>query len=176
MERSATRPLEGIAVLEMGSSLAGPFAARVLAELGAWVGPSRVGVMSLVDSHRPETRSRLVPVDPAQLKRRPADGRHESDDGLGLDATAERAPSRILPCPLHVGRLAPGQLVSADRAMFTIADLEHTCRLDRVEWWSSRPVCRDYARAHLAQGDEHAEAWVYLDRLTGQGYLHGWFE
>ena len=37
MERSATRPLEGIAVLEMGSSLAGPFAARVLAELGAWV-------------------------------------------------------------------------------------------------------------------------------------------
>lgn len=37
MTRTPTRPFEGIAVLEMGSSLAGPFAARILAELGAWV-------------------------------------------------------------------------------------------------------------------------------------------
>ena len=37
MSIAPTRPLEGIAVLEMGSSIAGPFAARVLAELGAWV-------------------------------------------------------------------------------------------------------------------------------------------
>lgn len=145
----------------------------LLAELGAWVGTSRVGVMSLVDSHRPEARSRLVPVDPTQLKRR----RPDDENAKGTSAaTREKAPTRILPCPLHVGRLAPGQLVNADRAMFTIAELEHTCRLDRVEWWSSRPVCRDYARSHLAQGDEHAEAWVYLDRLTGQGYLQGWFE
>lgn len=156
----------------------------LLAELGAWVGAQRVGVMSLVDSHRPEARSRLVPVDPAQLKRRRPDDADASIDAstdARIDASTnagdqDEVPSRILPLALHVGRLAPGQLVNAGRAMFTIAELEHTCRLDRVEWWSSRPVCRDYARAHLRADDDHVEAWVYLDRLTGQGYLQGWFE
>lgn len=37
MSSNPTRPFDGVAVLEMGSSLAGPYAARILAELGAWV-------------------------------------------------------------------------------------------------------------------------------------------
>jgi protein ImuB len=162
----------------------------LLAELGAWVGDRRVGVMSLVDSHRPETRSRLVPVAPELL--RPRRTSHSEPDVPAIESLPE--PSRILPLPIHIGKVAPGCLVTAGHDLFAIEQLIHAGRLDRVEWWSPRPVCRDYARAQLqrttiSQTDERlspapshdgqrdrAEAWIYLDRLTGQGYLQGWFE
>ena len=54
--------------------------------------------------------------------------------------------------------------------------LRLTSRIDNAEWWSDSPVCRDYARAWLKSGDDCCEAWIYIDRRNGQGYLHGWLD
>jgi protein ImuB len=141
----------------------------LLGELSAWLGAGRVGVLHVADSHRPEAQSSLVPVVPG--------GRHG-----GNEATSMSEPTRLLAQPLYVGKLEQGQLLSIDRDLFVVDRLRLRARIDRVEWWTSDPVSRDYARAwiHTAGRDggtnEHGEAWMFVDRATRRGYLHGWFE
>ena len=161
----------------------------LIAELSAWIGPRRVGVLRLVDSHRPESRSRLAPVDWAdQDRRKHAVSVAAPDPRLSLIMPE---PTRILPVPIEVGRLIPGGLVNAAHTLYLVDRLRLSARIDRVEWWSPSPVCRDYARAwlrtnlrtpspHAARSvDEHAEygeAWMYVDRRNGRGYLQGRYE
>ncbi len=40
------------------------------------------------------------------------------------------------------------------------------------EWWTSDPFERDYYRVALADG---RQPWIFLDRETGDWWLHGWF-
>ncbi|MCA9620298.1 MAG: DNA polymerase Y family protein [Myxococcales bacterium] len=155
----------------------------LLAELGAWLGPDRVGMLSLLDSHRPEVRSRLVAVTPSVMSSCAAPTHPDGDQVL--------APSRLLPRPIALGKLTEGSLIPTGRELFLVDRLQHLARLDRVEWWSPSPLCRDYALAWIHHGPissgprrlherpeerEHALALVYLDRLDGQGYLQGWFD
>ena len=69
-----------------------------------------------------------------------------------------------------------------EREPFLLDRLRLHSRIDRVEWWTADPVCRDYAYAwlHTASGDEdgveHARAFIFVDRRTGAPFLHGWFE
>jgi protein ImuB len=126
-------------------------------------------VLHVADSHRPEAQSLLLPV---------ALGGRRGDS----DATSVHEPTRLLTQPLYIGKLEPGQLLSIDRDLFVVDRLRLHARIDRVEWWTSDPVSRDYAHAwlHTAGRDdsshEHGEAWVFVDRATRRGYLHGWFE
>ncbi len=158
----------------------------LLAELGAWLGPTRLGVLSEVDSHRPEARSRLVPVD---LK---------SEAGyvqMTWDSLFHPEPTRILPAPIAMGSnfaghphpgsaLATGSLIHVDHHLYLVDRLRLSARIDRVEWWSPSPVSRDYARAwvhhDLRRNDreqtERAVAWMFVDHRTKQGFLHGWYE
>ena len=63
----------------------------------------------------------------------------------------------------------------------------------RRAWWTKGVVHRDYLRVTLAEvrdsfkrgslfgsvestGDGSAEAWVFVDRRTGETFLHGWWE
>lgn len=149
----------------------------LLAELSAWLGPGRVGTLRWADSHRPEAKSVLVPVDPlrkpsATVPARPA-------GPVWLQAPE---PTRLLTLPSYLGKLKAGELVSVDSGWFIIDRLRLDMRLDRVEWWTSEPLSRDYARAWLHTGaadhsaSEYSEAWVFVDRTTGRGFLHGWFE
>jgi protein ImuB len=95
-----------------------------------------------------------------------------------------------------VGR---GAIVAVDRQLFAIERMRFVMRLDGVEWWTASPASRDYVRAWLvagpskgAQASEHppraprgvaeaspspaGEAWIYVDRTTGEAFLQGWCE
>jgi len=183
----------------------------LLAELGAGLGTHRVGVLSLGDSHRPEARSKLVPADPygtrpllvsapsqaaLSLSMGPLATGH-ADEGLAVSAPSLMLePTRILPQPIEIGRLEPDALIgvkatslrfgssSSGGNLYRIDRLELAARFDRVQWWTSAPVCRDYAHAWLRTGErnqakeppEMAEAWVYIERTSGRGFIHGWYE
>lgn len=165
----------------------------LLAELGAWLGGDRVGVLELVDTHRPEARSRLVACNPASSGVKEMETRAPA-----LVATAHAPePTRLLPEPLELtqtdavgGRVAssirPGSLVAAERHLFILDRTRLSHRLEAVEWWSAQPLRRDYLRAwfHAASGPppagrarrgdsettgasahtEHVEASLFVDR------------
>ena len=93
-----------------------------------------------------------------------------------------------------------GELLATPNALYTIDELSLLGRIDLAHWWTPKPICRDYARGvlrapspgpsqpfqpgrHLhdrrgepSAGFELSEAWAYIDRRTGRGYLHGWFD
>jgi len=173
----------------------------LLAELCAAVGPERVGILEVRDSHRPEARSACVP---APLKRlgptKPTSEAARAHDPYAGVPTSDEAPSlvipreptRLLPEPVCIGSLRPGSLLGAEHSLYLVSHLRLSSRLEGVEWWSARPVSRDYARVQLhashtlpgarraagltSERREHAEAWVFIDRVTGRTFLHGWFE
>lgn len=142
----------------------------LLAELNAHLGSERVGVLSLVDQHRPEARTRLVPVDDAMIN-----GRTKAA-ALPARFIEGDLPTRILSRPMLIPTPERGALVVIDKRPFVIEGMRHTARIDRVDWWATDPVHRDYLRAWLKHDDHVCEAWVYVDRQTGKAYVHGWFE
>ena len=152
----------------------------LLAELSAEIGADRVGVLEIVDAHRPEARSRLVPVEEA--------ARTRGAGGEPGPAPTE-GPSRLLPKPIPLGRVGRGAIVAVDRHMYAIERMRFVLRLDGVEWWTASPASRDYVRAWLASGSpagkppregaspsSSGEAWIYVDRATGEAFLQGWCE
>ncbi|MBM4358548.1 MAG: hypothetical protein FJ096_10620 [Deltaproteobacteria bacterium] len=178
----------------------------LLAELVATVGPTRVGILAVTDSHRPEARSACIPVPhaaqarttsphPRSRRSAPDHARHDSTPSTGASSPPPgdvgpasgsmlalgNEPTRLLPEPLCIGSLRPGALVGTGRTLYVVEHLRLAARLEDVEWWTVSPVSRDYARVKLRTGlsatqHEHAEAWVFVDRLTGRAFLHGWFE
>ncbi len=179
----------------------------LLSELSAEIGTERVGVLELVDDHRPELRSALVGIheaaERAALRSRAA---AKSRARAQLPLFQERGPSepaRVLPRPIPLGctqeggrRLSafqPGTALFVGKDAFTIREVRFDRRLDGVAWWSKGVVRRDYFRVRLAcsarLGPQRlavsppappsaaiADAWVFLDRHTGEVFLHGWWE
>lgn len=194
----------------------------LLAELSAEIGPDRIGTLEIVDAHRPESRSRLVPAGSARSGASGARASSASPQKLagpgeaaaGETASGETAlgePTRILPAPVSIGRVQKGAVVVIDGHEYVIERLRFEMRLHAVEWWTTSPVARDYARAWLVAkpaaqrpglkgrrppgitgsggsagltGADDAsggarpcgEAWLYVDRATGEGFLQGWSE
>jgi len=145
----------------------------LLAELSAWLGADRVGTLQIANSHRPEARSVLLPWSDSAPKKKST-----PPAPVPLFFTE---PTRLLPCPLPIGSIQPGSLISLPLKnaqpgnVFVLDGLRLSSRIDVVEWWTASPVCRDYARAWIHADDQHSQAWIYRDRRTGQAYLHGWF-
>ncbi len=173
----------------------------LLAELCAAVGPERVGVLEVRNSHRPEARSACVPAPLTRLahaKQKSATVTAHTPSALTptLDEAPSlvfpREPTRLLPEPVCIGSLRPGSILGAEHSLYLVDHLRLSSRLEGVEWWSARPVSRDYARVQLhashtlpgarraagltSERTEHVEAWVFIDRMTGRAFLHGWFE
>jgi protein ImuB len=174
----------------------------LLAELSAEIGAERVGVLEILDAHRPEARSRLAPAD---LQASPA-APPASDANANAKDPPEgpSEPTRLLPEPVPIGRVELGRTVMIDGQAYVIERLRFEMRLQSVEWWTETPASRDYARAWLvaakpSQGASFnnknintrnplrkggaeapaglaAEAWIFVDRTTGEGYLQGWSE
>lgn len=167
----------------------------ILAELSAEIGADRVGVLEIVDAHRPEARSRLTPIteEPA------AACSSSAAPGGGADEQGGGAPEpvRLLAQPIPLGRVGRGAIVAVDRHLYAIERLCFVMRLDAVEWWTPTPASRDYARAWLVSGTPSGrpslprggdlrpprdgastsscgEAWIYVDRSTGEAFLQGW--
>ncbi|AKT42233.1 hypothetical protein [Chondromyces crocatus] len=164
----------------------------LLAELSAEIGAERVGVLEVVDAHRPEARSRLVP---ASLE---AAAAGKVVDPEAPDAMALPAPARMLPRAIPLGQVGRGAIVAVDRQIFSVEGMRFVMRLDGVEWWTSTPVSRDYFKAWFSaaspasaggggrsggvgEGRQGAlgpagEAWIYVDRASGEAFLQGWCE
>jgi protein ImuB len=158
----------------------------LLAELGAELGLSRVGVLSVLDAHRPEARSRLRAFEPCAAK---------LAGSSPAEAPLPDEPARILETPVPLGRVdldgcrdlaltgevpvSPPGVVAVDQTLFALEWRRFVMRLRGVEWWTRSPVSRDYFRVWLSgaprprQGTA-GEALVYVD--AGEAFLQGWYE
>ncbi len=143
--------------------------AVLLAELSSEIGPDNVGVLRLSAVHRPEARTRLVPLGDIASPR--------SRAPLQASPSDAEFPTRVLPSPVPLEPI-PGDrfTVTIDNQLFTLQKMQPTMRLDQVEWWTMSPVCRDYARARLTSGRKNIEGWIFTDRRTGRTFLHGYFD
>jgi protein ImuB len=149
----------------------------LLAELSAEIGAERVGVLSVRAAHRPEARSRLVPITLGHDLNGASRGKGgaRASDQLSFpgewtsrppagDEIAE--PARLLAEPIPLGRLAQGAVVAVadpkslragvDPQLFAVEKISFLMRLTDVEWWSRNPTSRDYARVWLSSGDGEA--------------------
>ncbi|HTA92298.1 MAG TPA: DNA polymerase Y family protein, partial [Polyangiaceae bacterium] len=143
----------------------------LIAELASEIGEERVGTLKLVDSHRPEARSKLSQAEfetRAPHPRRSAQLRKAEPTVAELPGT----PTRLLsePYELHAP-LRIGVSLAIDRSLYTIEHLRFEQRLEGVEWWGAAPVKRDYVRLWLQGASGGFEALAYVDRNTGRRYL-----
>ena len=69
------------------------------------------------------------------------------------------------------------------RTAFVVDTIRFDWRLDGVAWWSSSAASRDYLRVTLIAPTSGArsrgcasDAWVYVDRRSGEVFLQGFWE
>ena len=188
----ATRLIEAMPrQLELESLLSGSSATAddelplVVAELSADLGEDRVGVLTVLDSHRPEQRSTLNPVFSAessvQARSHKSAARRKTAlkkarPPLTVTKTASDAPpfgppTRLLcePLPFDVP-LRVGSTLCLDHRLYVIDAVEFEARLEAVEWWS-HAISRDYVRLTLRGSSGTIEALAYVDREKNQRYL-----
>jgi protein ImuB len=186
--------------LDLESLLTGSSAAAedelplVVAELSADLGEERVGLLNVIDSHRPELRSVLRPVfaaeaSPAGAKRggRSRRGSASSEKRGAGDLKKTRPPlavkktqgtgppfgppTRLLREPLAFDvPLRVGATLGFDHRLYVIEAVEFEARLEAVEWWS-QAISRDYVRVKLRGSSGTIEALVFVDRQTNRRYL-----
>jgi len=156
----------------------------VLAELSADIGEDQLGVLSLVDAHRPEARSVLGAALPEgqnhgkrprkKTKAEPRSAAPKSSLRKTEPPIWSRLPSpptRLLPHPVELSSvISAGSTLVLGHTLYTIERLRFEQRLDAVEWWS-RPVARDYLRLWLQSESGGMEALVYVDRHSGRRFL-----
>ncbi|NUO48905.1 MAG: hypothetical protein HOV80_08625, partial [Polyangiaceae bacterium] len=78
----------------------------------------------------------------------------------------------------------PGAILFIGRQAFVVKRVVFDRRLDGTMWWSRSPCSRDYLRVTLSHADgasaaasaPAADAWVYVDRASGETMLQGWWE
>ncbi|MFO0566805.1 MAG: DNA polymerase Y family protein [Polyangiaceae bacterium] len=151
----------------------------LLAEVGADIGKHAVGVLSLLDAHRPELRSELVPAlgDP-RLERSKKSKKKKSRQAelvrtlRPLASARFGAVTRVLPEPIPLDvALRVGATLRIEERLYTIERIGFVERLEAVEWWTPAPVARDYLRLWLTGTEGGIDALVYVDRETGKRFL-----
>ena len=154
----------------------------VLAELAADIGEERVGVLSLVDAHRPEAQSALGAALPEQGGHARRKGKRAKPPNAAPKSSLRKTeppiwsrlpspPTRLLPNPVELSSvISAGSTLVLGHTLYTIERLRFEQRLDAVEWWS-RPVARDYLRLWLTSEAGGLEALVYVDRHSGRRFL-----
>jgi len=131
---------------------------RVVAELVADLGASRLGTLALVDTWAPDERTRLVPM-----------GERSSVGPGPWRVTSAIEPSRLIaPVRLSIESLARSSSLLL-------------ARFDGVEWWRRRCVRRDFWAAWLVDPSGPREsapaalAWIEIEP-RGNGWLRGWID
>lgn len=148
----------------------------LLAELYADIGQNNVGVLRVLDAHRPESQGGIFTADLEHSSRPP--GSRSARAGKSKPAPFEShqrglaAVTRLLAEPMRLdAALRVGATVAIERRLYTIERLTFERRLDTVEWWSKQPISRDYVRLWLAGAEGGLEALVFVDRQTGARFL-----
>jgi protein ImuB len=125
---------------------------RLVAELSAELGPSRIGVLALVDTWVPDERTRLV--------------------RFGSPTEHTRVPG--VTSALEPTRLVPSRTVPRD----AFVPVRPLARIEAVEWWRRAPRRRDLLAAWTSSKSsepERALAWVEL-RDDGEASIRGWVD
>jgi protein ImuB len=120
---------------------------RLVAELSAELGPSRVGVLVLADTWVPDERTRLV----------------------RFGSPPERTLTPGVTSAIEPTRLVPSRPVPRD----AFVPVRPLARIETVEWWRRAPRRRDLLAAWTSQ--ERALAWVEL-RDDGEASIKGWVD
>ncbi len=143
----------------------------LVAELSGEIGEEKVGTLELLDSHRPEAKSKLGQSQFTPSTERTA--RLRKTEPSFVEQAPPGAPTRLLsePYELHAP-LRVGVSVAIERSLYTIEHLRFEQRLQNVEWWGHAPVTRDYVRLWLQGSNGGFEAVAYVDRDNGRRYLH----
>ncbi len=124
---------------------------RLVAELGAELGPARVGVLALQDTWSPDERTRLVPYGTAVPSRRLVGRR---------------------PC---TSALEPSRLVEPSRvSLEQLTSVRLLGRFEATEWWRRTSRRRDLAAAWFGWGREGGLAWVELGE--DDALVRGWVD
>jgi protein ImuB len=146
----------------------------VVAELAADLGKDKVGMLRLEGSHKPESKSRLVPFSLAVLASKVPKARPQNAANDALSASLLHAPTRLLPRPVSLDSpLRSGATLLLDHRLYSIERVTFDSRLEGVEWWTDSPVARDYVRLWLRGANGGMEAVVYVDRSSGLRMLQG---
>lgn len=172
----------------------------LLSELSAELGAERVGMLTVEDDHRPERRSRLewsniLSERRARVARR---ANTKAQANLTFSYPKPQEPSRLLPTPValgsigtasksgNLGFLKSGGALAIESETFTIRSVQFDRRMDSVVWWTKVSPSRDYLRVELelpshakkSAGESAATilAWIYIDKKTGEAFLHGFWE
>jgi protein ImuB len=150
----------------------------LIAELSADMGKARVGVLEVVDSHRPEKQSHLRPALPGldltrPLQRRRKRRRVDADQSaVRLPERSANLPTRLLPEPMpFTASLRKGSVAMVGSRWCSVAQVRFDHRLDAVEWWANSEIARDYFRVWLSHDDGGFETLIYVDRASGKRYL-----
>jgi protein ImuB len=152
----------------------------LVAELTADVGRRNVGLLRVVDAHRPEKKSELVATGLKKATTRPSTRssaqtltRRSLRKTLPRPTPWVRAPTRLLPKPVPFeAAIRRGATLSIDRRLYTIEHVVFEHRLEGVEWWTKETATRDYLRVILRSNEGLVEALVYVDRQNGRRFLH----
>ena len=164
--RAVTHQLELGQVASGATALQSESLPALLAELTADLGPEQVGVLEYIDSHRPEAKSRLVPLQRRQAKRRKKQEPQPACPPFAHEPTRLFSP----PVPIHT-ELRVGATFAIHHRLYTIEEISFEQRLDVTEWWSPDSVSRDYLRLRLAGVEGMIEALVFVDRKSGARFL-----
>lgn len=131
----------------------------LLSELSAEIGAARVGVLTVVDDHRPEARSRLAwpqqggVLGEARSARKRGKKKHQLAFGEGVSTFGPAEPTRLLgrPVPLHkdVRELVRGATLRIGQDDYVVVSVTFERRLDAVAWWTAESPRRDYLRIEL---------------------------
>jgi hypothetical protein len=133
---------------------------RLVAEIGAELGPANVGTLALVDTWLPEQRTRLVPFDQTGHSKEA----QSLKKGTACHArvTSALEPSRIV-SPVRIER----EEVASPRLLL---------RIQETQWWRGEGASeqRDLVAAwmDLRQGGGH----VWAELRKGGALLRGWID
>ncbi len=145
----------------------------IMAELVADIGEDRIGVLALVDSHRPEAQTALVPAELGKRSEAAREGR--ATRGQPRRAEPRRlpgAPTRLLPEAVPIqGALHVGAAFAVGERLYTVERILFEHRLEGVEWWSRSPIARDYVRLVLRGTGGFVEALAYVERQSQRAFL-----
>ena len=158
--RGASRRLQDLPVL--------------LAELETDVGAENLGILSIEDTHAPETRSRLEPIGSRSISSRSARSRASAGEAKTRAPDPLARATRLFQTPAALpGPLRVGESFVLGRSYYTIEKLEFATRLDSISWWTSSAQSRDYVWAWLSGSSGGLQALLFVDRRTKRAYVQG---
>jgi protein ImuB len=140
---------------------------ELLGRLVGKLGPTVVSAAALRERHRPETAWEAAAFEPRSIG--------DTLKGVPMrKGVLLGRPTLILPSPqpLRLERREGGSILHSERERFVVRGMKGPERL-AGEWWSEKPLARDYFVAETKGGEQ---LWIFQNHPDRQLFLHGYFD